>query len=511
MNSAVTTLSAMLAATAAEHPDRIALKLKDATLTYAQWRRASDAFAGELVRHGVHGRSRVILALENSFEYAVAFFAVLSLGATVVPLNPDTSAERLRDVAFDCEAALLIARRRVAERLEMPTVSFPSPIFVLSNSFAENRDIMSGAGPVSAAAAPSELALVLYTSGTTGKPKGVMLTHANLLANTRSIVEFLKLTANDSIVTVLPFFYSFGNSVLLTHAAVGGRIVIENGFAFPAKVVEIMQRERPSGFSGVPSTYYILLHKTNFAERHWSFLRYISQAGGGMRPEVVHRLRALLPNTKVVVMYGQTEGSARLAYLPPADLERKLGSIGKAIPGVEIRVVNERGEETAVDEPGEILARGANIMAGYLNQPEATAQAIRNGWLHTGDIARRDTEGFLYVLSRKSDFIKTGSYRVSPAEIENVIAELPGIEDVAVIGTEDELLGEALVACVSSNGSAFNADQLRAHCLQRLPFYKVPKYFIHEPVLPRTESGKKKYAELRAKYRGLAASAGAGA
>jgi len=220
-----------------------------------------------------------------------------------------------------------------------------------------------------------------------------------------------------------------------------------------------------------------------------------------MRVETVQRLRSIMPDTKIFIMYGQTEASARLAYVPPEMLNGKLGSIGIAIPGVELRIANEQGDEVACNEIGEILARGPNIMQGYLNQD--SDQTLRGGWLHTGDMALRDQDGFIYVVARKSDFIKVGSYRISPGEIEEVIGELPGIEDVACVGTEDELLGEAVVACVCCPPQTFDAGLIRRHCLGRLPSYKVPKYVLHEPDIPRTGSGKKKYALLREKYRNL--------
>lgn len=483
-----------------------ALKHQDRDLTYDELNTGRLAFAGHLIRKGIETGDRVLLAVENSLEYAIAYFGALTAGATLIPVNPDTTGSLVRSLVADCHAKLVISRSQTFRRLgleDMPTatIQFHASFANNSDEFFTYLDRSMSYPPVS----PSSLALILYTSGTTGRPKGIMLSHANLLANTESIISYLEMSPEDSIVNVLPFSHSFGNSVLLTHLAVGARVVIENRFMYPAKVLETLQAERPSGLSGVPSTFYILLNKTTFASLDWSFLRYISQAGGGMRVETVQRLRSILPNTKIFIMYGQTEASARLSYLPPEMLSRKIGSIGIAIPGVELRVVNELGDEVTGDEIGEIVARGPNIMQGYLNQD--SDQVLRGGWLHTGDMARRDQDGFIYVVARRSDFLKVGSYRISPGEIEEVIGELPGVEDVACVGTEDELLGEAVVACVCCPTQFFDAGRIRRHCLCRLPSYKVPKYVVREPDIPRTASGKKKYGILREKYRNLSRAA----
>ena len=492
----------MCATGARIHPEAVALKHHEKVLTYDGLNTRRLAFAAHLIRKGVLPADRVLLAIENSLEYVIAYFGVLTAGATLVPVHPDTTGSLVRSLVADCHARLVISRSQTFQRLGLE--GMPTATIRLHASFAENSEEFFGhldrsmsCPPIS----PSSLALILYTSGTTGQPKGVMLSHANLLANTESIISYLELSGEDSIVNVLPFCHSFGNSVLLTHLAVGARVVIENRFMYPAKVVETMQGERPTGLSGVPATFYILLNKTGFASHDWSFLRYISQAGGGMRIETVQRLRSILPDTKIFIMYGQTEASARLTYLPPEMLSRKIGSIGIAIPGVELRVVNEQDEEVTGDEIGEIVARGPNIMQGYLNQDSDLTS--RGGWLHTGDMARRDQDGFIYVVARKSDFLKVGSYRISPGEIEEVIGELPGVEDVACVGTEDELLGEAVVACVCCPPQFFDASLIRSHCLRKLPSYKVPKYVIHEPDIPRTASGKKKYSVLREKYKNL--------
>jgi long-chain acyl-CoA synthetase len=495
-------LTDLCATGARMYREAYAVKHQDKILTYDELNRHRLAFAGHLIRKGVKPGDRVLLVVENSLEYVVAYFGVLTAGATLVPIHPDTTNSMVRSLVTDCHAQLVISRSQTFQRLGLDEV--PAAPIRLHASFAENSEEFFShldRSMPNLAISPSSLALILYTSGTTGQPKGVMLSHANLLANTASIISYLEISREDSIVNVLPFSHSFGNSVLLTHLAVGARVVIENRFMYPVKVVETLQAERPTGLSGVPATFYILLNKTSFASLDWSFLRYISQAGGGMRVETVQRLRSILPNTKIFVMYGQTEASARLAYLPPELLSRKIGSIGIAIPGVELRVVNEQDDEVTGDEIGEIVARGANIMQGYLNH--GSDEALRGGWLHTGDMARRDQDGFFYIVARKSDFLKVGSYRISPGEIEEVIGELSGVEDVACVGTEDELLGEAVVACVCCPPQFFDAALIRSHCLRKLPSFKVPKYVIHEPEIPRTASGKKKYGALREKYKNL--------
>ena len=490
-------------ATAAGHGGDVALQHGAYQLSYAELLAAAEAFGGELRSRGLGRGDFAVALLENSIEYAIALLGIWATGAVAVPLNPETTGIALRGVLDDCGARMLVRRRRILDRLG-DKGALPATIALAAN-FEENRDLYRAATETpSVNADPTDPALLLYTSGTTGHPKGVVLTHGNLLANTGSIVECLGLTSNDSIVTVLPFFHSFGNSVLLTHLAVGGKVIIENRFAFPNQVVQTMQAVRPTGFSGVPTTYYILIHKSTFMQQDWSFLRYVSQAGGGMRVETVRQLRQGMPNTDIYIMYGQTEASARLTYLPPDMLEKKLGSIGIAIPGVEIQVVDANGRSVRGDEVGEIVARGPNIMAGYLNDPDGTAEALRDGWLRTGDMARVDADGFLYIVSRKADFIKSASYRISPAEIEEVIAAAdPNIEDVAVIGVPDELLGEAVTACVCCPAEKFDAASIRDACMAKLPLHKVPKYVVHETAVPRTASGKKKYVELREKYRNL--------
>jgi acyl-CoA synthetase (AMP-forming)/AMP-acid ligase II len=322
---------------------------------------------------------------------------------------------------------------------------------------------------------PSDRAAIVYTSGSTGQPKGATLRHANLVANTRSIVQYLGLASDDRVMVVLPFHYVYGKSLLNTHIAVGGSVVIENGFLFPQRALETLERTCCTGFSGVPSTFAILLNRSNLACRTLPHLRYVTQAGGAMAPELQRRLIAALPGKQIFVMYGATEASARLAYLPPHELPRKLGSIGKAIPGVALRVLREDNTEAGVGEVGELVAQGENIMEGYWDDPDETGRVLDQFGYHTGDLARRDEEGFLYVVGRSREMIKSGAHRIAPKEIEEVLQEHPAVHEAAVVGVPDEILGEAIAAYVSPRAAAPLCEQaLLQWCRAKLPSHKVP-------------------------------------
>jgi acyl-CoA synthetase (AMP-forming)/AMP-acid ligase II len=294
--------------------------------------------------------------------------------------------------------------------------------------------------------ARDDMAILLYTSGTTGRPKGVMLSHGNLVANNVTIIDYLGLNPSDVGLTVMPFHFSYGNSVLHTHLGAGATLLLEDNLAYPLVVMQRLQNEKVTGFSGVPSTFAILMSRTRIEDFDLSSMRYLTQAGGAMTRAAIQRMRQLVPSARFFVMYGQTEATARLTYLPPERLDEKLGSIGKALAGVDIEVRGPQGEVLPPGQTGELCARGPNIMLGYWRDEEATREAVVDGWLHTGDLAHTDEDGFLYIDGRVVEMIKVGSFRVSPLEVEEVLATLPGIAEMAVASMPDELLGQAVKA-----------------------------------------------------------------
>lgn len=468
----------------------------DRQLSYADLGDRSDALACALVRAGVQTGDRVALCINNSIEYIIAYFGILKAGAVIVPLNMQLVARELGVLLQDCSPHTVVTESSCHESLRKAIDALPEKpcILVVSVVIAQpfERAMLK---PVSVLA--DNLAMILYTSGTTGKPKGVMLSHANLIANAESIIDYLGLTAFDRMMVVLPFYYSYGNSLLTTHIKVGATMIIDNRFLYPNAVLATMQKEEVTAFAGVPSHYAILLRKSAFRSYTWPHLRYVTQAGGAMSPEMIREFKQILPRTSFYVMYGQTEATARLSYLPPELLDMKFGSIGIAIPGVELKVLSEGGIPVQPGEVGEIVARGKNVMAGYWDAPDESSQVLRNGWLYTGDLARCDSEGFLYIVSRKKDMIKSGAHRISPLEIEDVVNRMPCVLESAAVGIPDALLGETITLFVVLSEQPGTVESILEACGKNLAPYKVPKQIKIVSALPRTSSGKIKREELK--------------
>jgi acyl-CoA synthetase (AMP-forming)/AMP-acid ligase II len=355
--------------------------------------------------------------------------------------------------------------------------------------------------PIAPTVDPDQPALVLFTSGSSGRPNGVVQTFANIDANSRSIVNYLELGPDDRAMLTLPLSYCYGRSVLQTHLLVGGSVVLDNRMAFPRTVLETMAAEGCTGLAGVPLTFEVIRRQVDVRTIGFPRLRYLTQAGGSMSGDTIDWVRAAFAPAELFVMYGQTEATARLSYLPPEAAASHRGSIGIPIPGVELRVVDELGHDLRPGEVGEIIARGANVSPGYFDDPKGTAVILRDGWLWTGDLAERDADGFLYHRGRAKDILKVGGHRVSPVEIEHVVAAHPDVSEVVVVGSPDPILGEVPVAVIVTRpGAVLDEVELLRFCRARLPSLRVPSRVVQVSTLPRNASGKPLRREVAMLY-----------
>jgi long-chain acyl-CoA synthetase len=431
----------------------------------------------------------ILLISVNNLFFITAYLAILKSGNICIPLDPGIERDNFTYIKELTNPVLIFLTKDIEQKLSVSSIKCISSeiipkLFHVVNRPLKNRSVSE-----------DDLAEIIFTSGSTGKPKGVMLTHKNLIANTRSITEYLSLSQNDRMLVVLPFYYCYGLSLLHTHLRVGGSIVLNNSFIFLQTIINDLLEYKCSGFAGVPSHFQILLRiSDSFKYTSFPDLKYVTQAGGKLATVFIDEFRSFLPNIKFYVMYGQTEATARLSYLPPAYYEKKKGSIGKGIPGVELKVINKDGGTVNPGETGEIIAKGSNIMSGYFSDEEETLKVLRDGWLYTGDLGTLDGDGFIYLTAREKEIIKVGGKRISPKEIESVILELPEVVDCTIEGVIDDLLGEAIKATIVFNPNLLekpSSDIIREHCRKYLAIHKIPQVIEIKKQISISTTGKK--------------------
>ena len=499
---------------AARWPDSIALVCGQKRITYSELDAEANRLAHALLAGGVEQGDRVAIMLENSIEVAVALFAALKAGAVFMILPPGTNPKRLSVILDDAEPVVLITdhiRMRdhfdaIASASSLRHViwsdskSQPINDHIETMNWSDLASYPDSAPPC--ASLETDLATILYTSGSTGQPKGVMCAHYNLLAATDSVNAYLKNTADDVILNGLPFSFGYGLYQIFLALQVGARVVIEKNFAFPARIISLLEQEGVTALPGVPTFFAVLLQYPNLLKGDFPKLRYITNAAAALPTSHLQQIRAAFPGAQFYSMYGQTE-CKRVCYLPPEQLDIRPSSVGIAIPNSEVYVVDETGERLPAGEVGELVVRGPHVMQGYWRSPELTAIRFRPGstprerLLYTGDLFRVDDEGYLYFVSRKDDIIKCKGEKVSPLEIENAVCELEGVALAAVVGVPDPLLGQAIrLIVVAHEGSALTERDIRTFCTRRLDDYMMPKYIEFVQELPRTDNGKINRREL---------------
>ncbi len=506
-----TNVTDLLARSAAGFGEKAAIRHLEQEMDYRSLWDSSCRLAARLEQLDLPAGSRVAILFENSIDYAVCFFGVLKAGLVAVPMDNSLVPEKLNFVLTDSEAKALLVQSRYRRYLSKIIEDASGLELIVSDKVLKPEtiavpmeklgDVVGSEVEIEKPVAPDDddpddlqrhvLAAVFYTSGSTGLPKGVMLSHLNLVSNTLATVSYLRLKPSDSVMVILPFYYIYGNSLLLTHVAVGGTLVIDNRFMYPEVVLDALEQEKITGFSGVPSHFMLLLNNSTFTKRKLEHLRYFTQAGGAMAPEVIRRLVEAFPQKEAWIMYGQTEAAPRVTWLPPEDVLRKLGSIGIEVPGVTVEIVDDEGQIKPAGESGELTVVGDNVMMGYWKQPEETAEVLQEGRLYTGDLARRDEEGYIYITGRRREIIKSGGNRVSAKEVEERILENNKVAEATVFGVDDDILGEAVKAAVVLKPDCVaDEKEIQSHCQKTLAVHKVPRFVVFMEELPKLQSGK---------------------
>ncbi len=482
-------LAEILTNSVARDPDQVAIKLDEIELSYAGLDGASAHLAGLLHDRGFVPGDRVGIMLPNVPYFPVVYYGVLRAGGIVVPMNVLLKQREVEFYLRDPGARILFTWQGFADEATAGAAKAGADcIVVIPGEFEE----LVGAAqprPEVADTAEDDTAVILYTSGTTGSPKGAELTHFNLTRNcevTRDLFDF----DHDAITLgALPLFHSFGQTCGLNAMIVaGGTLTLIPRFA-PVKALEIIQRDRVTLFEGVPTMYNALLHCPERSRFNTSTLKVCASGGAAMPVELLRGFEQAF-DCKVLEGYGLSESSPVASFNHP-DRERKAGSIGTPIAGVEMKVVDDEGHDLPQGEVGEILIRGHNVMKGYWNKPEATAEALRDGWLHTGDMARIDEDGYFFIVDRKKDLIIRGGYNVYPREIEELLYEHPAVREAAVIGVPHDEFGEEIGAAVTlKDGAVATEAELREFVKQQVAAYKYPRelWFVDE--LPKGPTGK---------------------
>ncbi len=483
-------LALNLTRTAAEHPDAIACKLDDAAFNYQLLDNASARIAAMLAYKGIGEGDRVAIMLPNVPYFPAVYYGVLRLGAVVVPMNVLLKAREVAYYLEDSGAELIFAWHGFLEAAEKGAKD-AGDIEVVSVVPGEFEGLIFAHEPNGAVADVDgdDTAVILYTSGTTGKPKGAELTHSNLHKNVSAAVGLFGLGIDDVIFAGLPLFHSFGQTCTMNAAVCSGAAITLLPRFDPAKALEILERDGCTVFEGVPTMYGALLHHPDRDQADVSCLRVCASGGASMPAEVMRGFEEAF-GCKILEGYGLSETSPIASFNHP-DRERKPGSIGTPLAGVEFRLVDDDGADVDPGEIGEILIKGHNVMKGYWKRPDATAESIKDGWFATGDMAKVDEDGYYFIVDRKKELIIRGGYNVYPREVEEVLYEHPAVREAAVVGVPHDEWGEEVGAAVAlKDGESVDEGELIAFVKEQVAGYKYPRriWFVDE--LPKGPTGK---------------------
>ncbi len=486
--------------TAARLPGKTALVCDGASHTYRQIDTAADGLGAVMKSRGVGRGDRVAIFMENCAEAVTAVYAALKIGAVFMPVNAVTKTDKLAFMLNDARAACLITQSALRPAWNGAIEQAKSVHTCITTDTQEAVSV--AAAPAGDEVIDQDLASIIYTSGSTGDPKGVMLTHLNMVSALDSVSGYLRYREDDVILCVLPLAFDYGLYQVIMGFKAGASVVLERNFAFPVQILETMAREGVSVLPGVPTIFALLMNLGSLPRYDLSRLRMITNTAAALPEEHIRRLRKLFPQAVLFSMYGLTE-CKRVSYLPPEQLAERPASVGRGMPNQEVWLVDESGRRLPNGSTGELVIRGSHVMRGYWERPAETAERLKPGpipgerVLYSGDIFRTDGDGYLYFVARKDDIIKSRGEKVSPREVENVLCRMAGVLEAAVVGVPDPLLGQAIKAfVVLGPGRRHTERDIIAHCLANLESFMVPKYVELVDSLPKTDTGKVRKAAL---------------
>lgn len=495
---------------AVEKPEKVALHFMGKDTTYAEFEQTVGRFAQGLQDLGVQKGDHVAFLLGNTPHYLISLYATMRLGATAIPINPIYTPDEISYIIRNGDVKVIVALDALLPLVEMGVQAFPQvEAFIVCETAA---DVVERVAGISDAArvktylfsqivatasgslepvdvAEDDNAIILYTSGTTGNPKGAMLTHGNIYSNARDVSTYLGFRADDRIIATLPVFHVFALTVVVNAPLLSGATVLLAPRFSPTEIFSLAKEQKATVFAGVPTMYNFLYQLPDSNPDDFGAIRLAVSGGASLPVALLHNFEEKF-NVRVSEGYGLSEASPVTCF-NPLDRDRKAGSIGTNINNVENRVVDEYGQDVPVGEVGELIVRGPNVMKGYYKMPEETAVAIRDGWLYTGDLAKKDEEGYFYIVDRKKDMIIVGGFNVYPREVEEVLFTHNNIIEAAVVGFPDSDFGEAVHAfVVLKDVTVTTADDILAYCAKHLVKYKVPKVIEILDEIPKNTTGK---------------------
>lgn len=474
--------------------NKVALIYKNRKLTFREWYLKSLELSKVLRKCVEKSNQNIGLFLPNSIEYAISYFGILFSKNVIVPFDIHSKSKEFTSTLEYCDVQVIITKSEYESVIHKNFADYPKQIIIL---FVDTLDVLvinqnNKKLYKKAQKFSNDLALLLHTSGTTSNPKRVMLTNLNIITNIESNISSLNINSNEIVLIALPMYFGYCNTAqFLTYLYLGGTIVIYDGLFIASHFFKLIEKESITSFTAVPTMLNIILKYRFFEKYNLNSLKYISFGGGKIQTEILKQLLDKFPKIGFIQTYGQTEASPRITTLLPQDQTTKFGSVGKCIPGVRLKIVDEQNQDVAYNVIGNILVQGDNVTEGYYKNPEASSEIIENGWLNTGDIGYMDSEGYLFLKGRKKNIIISGGINIYPEEIEEILLNIENVENVVVKSKKDINLGEVPIALIKVYDKNKVID-FYAYCESRISKYKIPKEFILVDIIEQTYNGKNK-------------------